>query len=346
MKAIKIRLLATMFTLAAVTMSTTSPVSAQRRSTERGRSSAKVENSRSQAVERKSTLKSNQSSQRSTQRPSARSSREVQRHQPTKSATNRSRRETATINRNNSAPNYRQPANESGRNRNTPNYSKQPSSSSRDRSDYATSGNSRGNYDTRRPDSRTNKVTSSRSRNDNRYDDKRYTPTRDFRGSKKYWDKNRRPSKMNYNRANRKFYKNYNYRTYNHWDRKWEHYRWNRTSWVDYYAGYNRYSYRYHPYYYHHNYYGHVISRFNYQPQVFVYNNNEYYNFDGNFFMYRPGIGYILVDIPLGMVFDYLPNSYEQVNINGYLYFRVGNLFFEHNGFGFELVHFPGRYFG
>jgi hypothetical protein len=45
------------------------------------------------------------------------------------------------------------------------------------------------------------------------------------------------------------------------------------------------------------------------------------------------------------MTFEYLPNDYERVYVNGYLYFRVGNLFFEHTNYGFQLIHYPERYF-
>jgi hypothetical protein len=45
------------------------------------------------------------------------------------------------------------------------------------------------------------------------------------------------------------------------------------------------------------------------------------------------------------MSFEYLPNDFEQVNINGFLYFRIGNLFFERTNYGFQLVHYPERYF-
>ena len=52
-----------------------------------------------------------------------------------------------------------------------------------------------------------------------------------------------------------------------------------------------------------------------------------------------------MVDIPFGMVFDQLPYGYERVYINGFMYFRVGNLFFEFTNLGFRLVHYPERYF-
>ncbi len=178
--------------------------------------------------------------------------------------------------------------------------------------------------------------------NDN---DKRYSPTRDYKGSNKYWSNNYRSNKMVYNGNDNRFYRNYNPNKSSHWDRSWERYQWNQRSWVDYYHGYNPYSYRYNKYYYHDNRYGHVLRKFVYAPQIFVLNNNRYYSYDGHFFRHMRGIGYVLVDIPFGLAFDYLPSGYEQVYINGYLYFRLGNLFFENTNFGFQLVHYPERYF-
>ena len=150
---------------------------------------------------------------------------------------------------------------------------------------------------------------------------------------------------MNYNRKDKNFYLNYNYRKHNHWNRSWENYRWSHSSWRDYYGGYNFYSYRFHKNYYHHSIYGHVIRKFTIRPGIFVHNHNRYYSYNGHFFRYRRGIGYILVDIPFGIVFEQLPYGYERVYINGYLYFRMGNLFFEYSQYGYRLVHYPERYF-
>ena len=52
-----------------------------------------------------------------------------------------------------------------------------------------------------------------------------------------------------------------------------------------------------------------------------------------------------LVEIPFGLVFNQLPYDYEVVYINGYMYFRVGNLFFERDWDGYRLVHYPERYY-
>ena len=48
--------------------------------------------------------------------------------------------------------------------------------------------------------------------------------------------------------------------------------------------------------------------------------------------------------MPYGVVFQKLPSGYEKVYINGFLYFRVDNLYFEANPNGFALIHYPERY--
>lgn len=175
--------------------------------------------------------------------------------------------------------------------------------------------------------------------------DKRYTPNSNYRGSNKKWSSNYRSKAMNHNHRDRKYYSTYNFRKKSHWDRRWEHYRWTHNSWRDYYQGYHPYSYRYHKHYYYNNHYGHVIRKFVYRPVRFVHNHQNYYCYDGHFFRYRRGVGYILVNLPFGFTFERLPYNYEQVYINGYVYFRVGNLFFESSAYGFQLVHFPDRYY-
>lgn len=66
-----------------------------------------------------------------------------------------------------------------------------------------------------------------------------------------------------------------------------------------------------------------------------MYNQNRYYCYNGHFFKYQWGVGYVLVELSYGFAFDYFPRGYETVHINGYLYFRVGNLFFEYVDHGF-----------
>lgn len=163
----------------------------------------------------------------------------------------------------------------------------------------------------------------------------------EYKGSNKYWS----PEYRNESRGNKRNYGDINYNNYKHWERSWENYRWNHNSWRNYYGYYNPYSYRNHKHYYHHHYYGHVIRRFVHKPQIYIHNHTRYYCYDGYFFRYRSGVGYVLVDVPFGMAFEYLPDNYERVYINGYLYFRVGNLFFERTNYGFLLVHYPERYY-
>lgn len=158
----------------------------------------------------------------------------------------------------------------------------------------------------------------------------RYTPSRDYRGSDNYWSERERPN-----------FNNRDSREKHYWDRKWENYRWNERSWRDYYHGYEPYSFKNSKYYYHDPRYGHVIRRFVVKPKVFVYNRIPYYCYDGYFFTYHRGIGYILTDAPYGLTFHDLPFGFEKVWINGYMYFRFGNLFFEYDGFGYRLVFYP-----
>lgn len=143
---------------------------------------------------------------------------------------------------------------------------------------------------------------------------------------------------------NKNFYPKHKHRNSKHWDKHWESYHWNVTSWADYYNGYHPYSYKFHKYYYVHPQYGHVIRKFRHRPEYFVHKNLKYYNYNGHLFRYFRGVGYVLTKIPYNMAFQKLPADYERVYINGYLYFRVGNLFFEMNPNGYSLVHYPEKY--
>jgi hypothetical protein len=175
--------------------------------------------------------------------------------------------------------------------------------------------------------------------------DNRYTPAREFKGNKSNWSAGYAVNHVHYHKRGDNFYRDYDHRRYVHWDRSWETYRWNVNSWRDYYSGYHPYSYRYHKHYFYHPGYGHVIRRFSYKPVYFVHNNVRYYSYNGHFFRHFRGVGYVLADMPYGLVFQRLPDNYERVFVNGYMYFRVGNLFFENHPHGFALIHYPERYF-
>lgn len=175
--------------------------------------------------------------------------------------------------------------------------------------------------------------------------DNRYAPTKTYKGNNNNWSSGYARHHVHYNTRDENFYRYYDHRKYMHWDHTWESYSWNVNSWRDYYSGYHPYSYRFHKHYYFHPGYGHVVRKFGYKTDFFVHNNVRYFNYNGHFFRHFPGVGYVLVDMPYGLVFQKLPRHIERVYINGYLYFRAGNLFFERNPYGYALIHYPERYF-
>jgi hypothetical protein len=164
-------------------------------------------------------------------------------------------------------------------------------------------------------------------------------PSKDYKGSDRYWSgDDHRDRFMNDDARNRDLMDR------GHWNHSWEGFRWNERSWQDYYHGYRPYSFRYDRYYFHHPTFGDVLRRFLFKPVVFVYHRIPYYCYDGYFFAYHRGVGYVLTDIPYGIVFPELPYGYEEVYINGYLYYRIGNLFFEFAGDGYRLIYYPERF--
>lgn len=175
--------------------------------------------------------------------------------------------------------------------------------------------------------------------------DSRYVAAKNFKGNKYHWNAGYAKHHVHYKEHNESYYRNFNYKKHLHWNRHWETYSWNINSWRDYYNGYHPYSYRFQKHYFYHPAYGHVVRKFGKRPDYFVHNNVRYYNYNGHFFRHFPGVGYVLADMPYGLVFQKLPRYAERVYINGFLYFRVGNLFFENNPHGFALIHYPERYY-
>lgn len=371
MKTMKIRLLATMITLAAVTTATIIPANAQRRSSDRNTTVNRPQKSteeRKRTVEKKSTFKDYDKSPRNTSNRKIETKREIKRSDvPTASRKSESARISSSQKRNSGKveksnrqntksssviiDNRQRSSGVQQKSRNNTSVNTDNRERISERNNNPASNNERYNSNSGRRESGVNgdRFVSRSSATTKKYNidnnDRRYTPNRDYRGDDRTWSDNYRPKTMNYNYNDRNYYRKYNYNKHNHWNRSWENYRWNHNSWYDYYHGYNPYSYKFHKYYYRHNYYGHVIRKFTFAPYVFIHNHNRYYCYDGHFFRYRRGIGYILVDMPFGFTFDYLPTGYERVYINGYMYLRIGNLFFEATNYGFQLVHYPERYF-
>ena len=326
MKTTKIRLIATMITLAAAITITAVPAEAQRRE-DRGRDKSKVTSTRSRTAS-STRAKKMETKSRSTayKKPVQKSTKSSDLARTNRSSDNRYRSSSQNNSRNDRGE--RIATNRAKENNKT--YTQRRNE--RQGKDVNSSRNH-----TYKPESRSDRGSSEMNRRDGKYDSRRhagndrYTPSKDYRGSNKYWS-HKRPN-------------NKSYRHHNNWDRSWQNYKWNRNSWRDYYGRYDFYSYKHHKHYYYHRDFGHVIRRFITSPVIFYHNNHRYYCHDGHFFKYRRGVGYVLVEIPFGLVFNQLPYDYEVVYINGYMYFRVGNLFFERNWDGYRLVHYPERYF-
>jgi hypothetical protein len=364
MKTMKFRLLATIMILAAVITAT--PINAQRRSSTNSANENKTETTRTankSNIEKKGTFRE-VAREPQAAKHSVNSSHNVNRHNTT--AVKETIREgvriaTRTEGTKSNRENHQFAENNTSKNRNEKVYIKDvwENSEVKDRknnsdkemanatvmpnrsTDYS-SGNTRRNDNGKAVYNSSRATSASTSERYNlNPNDTRYKPNENYHGSNKYWTSDYRAE----NRNNIHYNGNHNYNNYNYWDRSWEGYCWNQSSWMNYYNYYNPYDYRNYKYYYHHPYYGHVIRKFNFQPQVFIHNHNRYYCFDGHFFRYHHRVGYVLVDIPFGMSFEYIPDEYERVYINGFLYFRVGNLFFENTNYGFQLVHYPERYY-
>ncbi len=368
MKAIKFRLLAMIITLAAVITSATT-LNAQRRSTGDPGDRSKVENTRSgnnSNNEKKSATRETAKESRSSNR-SVSNSREVNKNasvapkeakrESGRTTTSSSGNRNTSVNQRNSGSNSNQKQAErvepveiksnredNARNSNSVKTNSNPGDAQRRSTNYPATATRNSSNNTKSYDPGRSSVNRTERYNHNTRDT-RYTPGREYRGSNNYWSSDVRNVTVNYYQNTTKYRIKNKYYSYHYWDTSWENYCWNHNSWINYYSYYNPHWYKSYRYYYHHPHYGHVIRKFGYRPQIFIHNHNRYYCFEGNFFRYFRGIGYVLVDVPFGMTFEYLPDGYERVHINGYLYFRVGNLFFEASDFGFQLVYYPERYY-
>jgi len=352
MKTIKLRLLATTIVLTGL-MLTCQPSDAQSRSS-RDTESRQQRNNNNQRVVRK-TRPTNEKTERTTinrnlraNRSSSPQQRTTRRQEATPGRTALPQKQTVNQNRNSrgearnnssSHRNERPAVNNQRRNGrtspNTPYRNVRPQ-----RNTPATQRNPERrtpNMNNRRQAERTNPYSHQVIRNNR--NDRRFTPNNNYHGRNEYWNDRRRPHVTPP--------QHFSFRWEHHWNRNWEDWRWNYDSWRAYYRGYRPRPYLSYRNYYHHPYYGDVVRRFDFSPLVFIHNYHKYYCADGYFFRYEPGIGYIRVRLPLGFTFDYLPGGYtERVYINGYLYFRIGNLFFESSSYGFRLINYPERYYG
>ena len=76
-------------------------------------------------------------------------------------------------------------------------------------------------------------------------------------------------------------------------------------------------------------------------PVVFHHNRDDYYYYGNHFYTYRRGIGYCVVEPPREMYFSSLPVECERVYVNGHIFFRNGDLFFQLSPRGYAIVSSP-----
>jgi hypothetical protein len=92
-------------------------------------------------------------------------------------------------------------------------------------------------------------------------------------------------------------------------------------------------------YRYVHN-YGHVVREFNNRPIILKSGVNSFYLSDGYLYRYHSGVGYVWMDRPHTIYFQYMPSYARRVIIHGNIYFKIGNSYFEKTVHGFRLIIF------
>lgn len=92
---------------------------------------------------------------------------------------------------------------------------------------------------------------------------------------------------------------------------------------------------------YEHPRYGRVYTRLMGSPVVFHHNRDDYYYYGNHFYTYRRGIGYCVIEPPREMYFSTLPVECERVYVNGHIFFRNGDLFFQLSPRGYAIVSSP-----
>ena len=95
------------------------------------------------------------------------------------------------------------------------------------------------------------------------------------------------------------------------------------------------------PNYFNHPKYGRVYQRFDNNPIVFSYDRGNYFYFGNQFYTYRKGIGYCVVEAPRNTYFKHLPIDFTRVYVNGNVLYRNGDLFFRMSSRGYQIVPSP-----
>ena len=87
--------------------------------------------------------------------------------------------------------------------------------------------------------------------------------------------------------------------------------------------------------------YGRVYQRFDHNPLVFKHSHGNYYYSGNNFYSYRRGVGYYVVEPPHHVYFRDLPFRCERVYARGQVFYRNGDLFFSYSPRGYIIVPSP-----
>jgi hypothetical protein len=96
-----------------------------------------------------------------------------------------------------------------------------------------------------------------------------------------------------------------------------------------------------HKNYINHPKYGKVYQRFDHNPVVFRHSRGNYYYSGNNFYSYRRGVGYYVVEPPRQVYFRELPFRSERVYAHGQPYYRNGDLYFSYTPRGYVIVPSP-----
>lgn len=96
-----------------------------------------------------------------------------------------------------------------------------------------------------------------------------------------------------------------------------------------------------HKNYINHPKYGKVYQRFDHNPLVFKHSRGNYYYSGNNFYSYRKGVGYYVVEPPRQVYFRDLPFRCERVYAHGQAYYRNGDLYFSYSPRGYVIVPSP-----
>ena len=116
--------------------------------------------------------------------------------------------------------------------------------------------------------------------------------------------------------------------------------------------GHNGYSHNDHGYY-HANHHPRTYNAWNFPAPwkysahavVFRHAHDDYFFYNNVFYRYSPYRGYYTVGCPEGIIFTYLPVGYNEVMVNGRIYYRYGNVFFEPVYEGYRVINPPSGLF-